>query len=426
MTSLVDNEKLKPGADQSGSDEYTACDLMTAVGKVSEETLTFEFEHRFALLILKPQAHFKYVPPADAVFTYRNNGTLSDLTVDVTAKNVKLNNVTPCKMDDGSFRAIVLPTKTATAIAGSYSITDVSTSGTSTDKTLTYSFTPSTAFTAGCCYTLEVKSPLSAIEKTRELTPGDFVFFTANNKIEIFPGDGVFEGNTIPDYKDAAGMVITCDPEKMTDPECNKKGWTHAYVMGLENIGAAKWGDKVDEPDIPNMTTNDLLENNMNGYSETQVILNTYDDTQLKNTYKAFFKIKDYRTKNKIPNDENICSPWFMPSIGQWFDLLINIGGKSPRTFERQSAYSLETLIYGTETREKISKQLAKAGSTLGEIVGNRNIFRCTTESNVATDAWILIWHFEMLDGVFWERVAVKTYSKLSDSGYNVRPFFAF
>ena len=57
-------------------------------------------------------------------------------------KNVKLNNVTPCKMDDGSFRAIVLPTKTATAIAGSYSITDVSTSGTSTDKTLTYSFTP--------------------------------------------------------------------------------------------------------------------------------------------------------------------------------------------------------------------------------------------------------------------------------------------
>lgn len=426
MTSLVDNEKLKPGADQSGSDEYTACDLMTAVGKVSEETLTFEFEHRFALLILKPQAHFKYVPPADAVFTYRNNGTLSDLTVDVTAKNVKLNNVTPCKMDDGSFRAIVLPTKTATAIAGSYSITDVSTSGTSTDKTLTYSFTPSTAFTAGCCYTLEVKSPLSAIEKTRELTPGDFVFFTANNTIEIFPGDGVFEGNTIPDYKDAAGMVITCDPEKMTDPECNKKGWTHAYVMGLENIGVAKWGDKVDEPDIPNMTTNDLLENNMNGYSETQVILNTYDDTQLKNTYKAFFKIKDYRTKNKIPNDENICSPWFMPSIGQWFDLLINIGGKSPRTFERQSAYSLETLIYGTETREKISKQLAKAGSTLGEIVGNRNIFRCTTESNVATDAWILIWHFEMLDGVFWERVAVKTYSKLSDSGYNVRPFFAF
>lgn len=63
MTSLVDNEKLKPGVDQSGSDEYTACDLMTAVGKVSEETLNFEFEHRFALLILKPQAHSNMFHP---------------------------------------------------------------------------------------------------------------------------------------------------------------------------------------------------------------------------------------------------------------------------------------------------------------------------------------------------------------------------
>lgn len=68
---------------------------------------------------------------------------------------------------------------------------------------------------------------------------------------------------------------------------------------GIGKHRSGKWGDKVDEPDIPNMTTNDLLENNMNGYSETQVILNTYDDTQLKNTYKAFFKIKDYRTKIK-------------------------------------------------------------------------------------------------------------------------------
>ena len=53
-------------------------------------------------------------------------------------------------------------------------------------------------------------------------------------------------------------------------------------------------------------------------------------------------------------------------SIGQWFDLLINIGGKSPRTFERQSAYSLETLIYGTETREKISKTISQSRKYVG------------------------------------------------------------
>ena len=59
---------------------------------------------------------------------------------------------------------------------------------------------------------------------------------------------------------------------------------------GIGKHRSGKMGDKVDEPDIPNMTTNDLLENNMNGYSETQVILNTHDDTQLKNTYKAFLR----------------------------------------------------------------------------------------------------------------------------------------
>lgn len=424
MASLAGNDKLQPKTDQSDSDKYTACDLMTAVGVVSgDTTLNFKFEHRFALLVLQPQAHFKYVPPTDAVFTYRSNATLSDLIVDVTAKNVELNGVSPYKMNDGSFRAIILPTETETKITGSYSTTDVTSN---TDKMLTYSGTPRT-FAAGNCYTLEVKSPLPVSEKIRELTPGDFVFFTANNKIEIFPGDGVFEGDKIPDYENAVGMVITSDPGKMTDPKCIEKKWTHAYVMALKNIGVGRWGDEaVDESEISNMTTDDRLEDNMNGYSETEVILNAYNDTQLKNTYTAFKMIKDYRTTdNKKPKDETVCSPWFMPSIGQLFDLLINITGRSPRDFERQNIYSLETLKYGTETKEKINKQLAKAGSSLGEASGNRNIFRCSTEST-QSDAWILIWHFEMTSTVFWDRVAVRTYQKSAITGYNVRPFFAF
>ena len=432
MTSLVDNEKLKPGADQSGSDEYTACDLMTAVGKVSEETLTFEFEHRFALLILKPQAHFKYVPPADAVFTYRNNGTLSDLTVDVTAKNVKLNNVTPCKMDDGSFRAIVLPTKTATAIAGSYSITDVSTSGTSTDKTLTYSFTPSTAFTAGCCYTLEVKSPLSAIEKTRELTPGDFVFFTANNKIEIFPGDGVFEGNTIPDYKDAAGMVITCDPERMTDERCNKKGWNHAYVMMLDSLKEGNWGPMdLIEADIDTISIADVkskhdfsrIKNNMNGYSETlQMLANHEGDASFVSDCRAFYLVKTYNNSNKVP-DGIERSPWFLPSIGQWFDVLVNICGKSPENFRHNTGNGLQDEKWGQETLDKLEGQLSKVGKSLPQFNVNYRLgFSCSSQYD-KDRSWMLLWHID--DPLYkWERVCLQGYNKTS--AWHVRPFFAF
>mgnify|MGYP000567979562 CR=1 FL=1 len=27
-----------------------------------------------------------------------------------------------------------------------------------------------------------------------------------------------------------------CDPERMTDERCNKKGWNHAYVMMLDSL----------------------------------------------------------------------------------------------------------------------------------------------------------------------------------------------
>ena len=72
---------------------------------------------------------------------------------------------------------------------------------------------------------LRGEKPLSAIEKTRELTPGDFVFFTANNKIEISRKMESLRA-TQSRLQDAADVYLRS--EKMTDPECNKKGWTHA------------------------------------------------------------------------------------------------------------------------------------------------------------------------------------------------------
>ena len=36
-------------------------------------------------------------------------------------------------------------------------------------------------------------------------------------------------------------MVITCDPERMTDERCNKKGWNHAYVMMLDSLKAVSY-----------------------------------------------------------------------------------------------------------------------------------------------------------------------------------------
>lgn len=50
------------------------------------------------------------------------------------------------------------------------------------------------------------------------------------------------EDGKIYDYENAIGMVITCDPERMTDERCNKKGWNHAYVMMLDSLKEGNWG----------------------------------------------------------------------------------------------------------------------------------------------------------------------------------------
>lgn len=142
------------------------------------------------------------------------------------------------------------------------------------------------------------------------------------------------ENGKIYDYQNAIGMVITCDSKKMTDVKCNENGWTHAYVMGFENLGTGRWGgmERIEEGITP-MTKDDEIEKNMNGYSETEQMLKNYT-ANVQGSYSAFESIRKYRDSNKIPDGLNR-SPWFVPSIGQWFDMLVNICGKSPRDFSK-------------------------------------------------------------------------------------------
>ena len=49
------------------------------------------------------------------------------------------------------------------------------------------------------------------------------------------------------------------------------------------------------------------IQDNMNGYSETETILANHSSGDF-SKYTAFKRIEEYRKKNLIP--ENICSPW--------------------------------------------------------------------------------------------------------------------
>ena len=105
---------MPPAADQSDAGKYAASDLMIATGSpdtgnegTGRKTLNLSFAHQFTLLILEPQIHVTCVEPADAGFTYRNQSTT--WAPDTKARQVTMNGIKACKMDNGTFRAIIAP-----------------------------------------------------------------------------------------------------------------------------------------------------------------------------------------------------------------------------------------------------------------------------------------------------------------------------
>ena len=425
IASLAANNSLQPGTSQATAADYTACDLMTASGTPTvnatdpaKKILTLNFKHQFALLVLKPQVFVACTPPAGAGFVYRS--TAMSPIMDTKATSVTLNGVTACKMSDGSYRAIVMPNASAAPIAGEYKTSDGKTDD--ANKTIVYSGNNST-FVTGNCYTLEVNSPFPGSGSTeRALAPGDFVFHGASN-IEIYPGDGPLTSGKIPDYSDAVGMVTTCAPERMTDEGCKDNNWNHAYVMGLVNCGGSmNWGPNVDESVLPNTMRDNGAENNMNGYTETEAMLTERVSKGDLSSYGTFNAINTYRTSNPVPSGlSGKRSPWFAPSVGQWFDVMANICERSPKTFRNNTAvYSWIDNSYGTEMWNKINSQLNKVEKPLSLITATSVVFLCSSEAD-ASNGWSANW----LNGA--AQVELGTIPKSVVYALRVvRPFFAF
>lgn len=420
--SLAKNEKLQPAKDQSSVQEYAASDLMIATGtpdtsNPSQIVLNLQFKHQFTLLVVHPQAYIGCYAPKDAGFVYHQESRILD--TDSLARSVSLNGVIPCQVDSMRYCAIVLPQENS-KISGNYTTTH----GISNErKKINYSGS-STAFAPGKCYTLKVISPIPGRGSTeRKLYPGDFVFQNETEKrIEVHPGNSSLDENgKIYDYQNAIGMVITCSPDRMTDSECNAEGWNHAYVMGLKNLGVALWGvNNQMAEDIPAMTQYDKIEDNMNGFSETRQLL--LGKAGLATNYVST-TIASQRKKEAVPEGIKR-SPWFLPSIGQWFDMLANIGGRSPRDFGDNTAFGLNDLNWGQETLDKLTEQLSKVGSSLPAFKDDFRLgFSCSSQYN-ETRSWMLLWHIGDPDYLTWDRVCLQGFSK--SSAWNVRLFFAF
>lgn len=103
-------------------------------------------------------------------------------------------------------------------------------------------------------------------------------------------------------------------------------GWTHGYAMALTNAtNGCQWGNNgIDETVLPNYNGDyDTFIINKDGYTESLAIKNAYSST-LQSAHPVFY----YALNCKVTTPTN-SSGWYLPSVGQWWDILINLGGMS-------------------------------------------------------------------------------------------------
>lgn len=361
-------------------DVLAANDLMTATALPSQAAadrgaLVLNFKHEYALLVIKPMLMSPCIPPA-GVTAYSYHAGARQWGIDRNIQQgwefkMLINNAKACEMNDGTYRILTQATNTGSFIECDYTTHD---DYYGLYRVIAKGSAIPGGFQANTCYTLEVRcTERTGTAVERALQPGDFVY-QHNSKIEIYPGDGEVDAEgKIPAYAKAVGIVVTTDPARLTDAECNAKGWNHAYVMGLANISPGQktlWmkngrslSTPYPYPPVANMNT---AETYMNGYAETETMLKK---TPLSD-YPIFAALQQYRKDNTVPTGIDR-SPWFIPSIGQWFDVMITICGKSPHDFATKEI--AEVGGWGAwqssgdervEMLDKANKYLAKIGTT--------------------------------------------------------------
>ena len=195
----------------------------------------------------------------------------------------------------------------------------------------------------GTTYTL--KSDLLIVEYSlADARVGDFYCRNDKNEGYLIPGDASL---TTEQQTACIGIVYSTDVSRIgtaAKQALTKKGVNtpHGLVMALTNASeGCRWGEYGKDENSggadgePFKANTDQLQkqyNNVDGYGETHWIINTYrnDGTALPDTYTAFYRASRYGTAEsstgKYAAPEKTTG-WFLPSMGQWWDILSNLGG---------------------------------------------------------------------------------------------------
>jgi len=218
----------------------------------------------------------------------------------------------PFHLSKGNYRYIIKP-GTSTPIWGSYCPT--------TSSTTNNVFNKAFSVASGTYQTMNVDG--GAVGTSHTLAIGDYYL----NDGSIIPNA------TANKYLlDKTIGVLFSTSTSATD---KGHGWAHGYAIALTNATTrCQWSTNNNDEALTNYDDYTVFILNKDGYTETQTIKSHGLNAFNKDNYPSFWYALNYGSDNEPGTTQyaapNICSGWYLPSIGQWYDICVNLGGMSP------------------------------------------------------------------------------------------------
>ncbi|CAG9898106.1 hypothetical protein BOVA604_3343 [Bacteroides ovatus] len=232
-----------------------------------------------------------------------------------------------------------------------------------------------------------------------DMKPGDFFYRTADGtgwavsdgglrKVNHATGEKEWEtpAQSPVDFTDGRvciGIVFQTESKRISALE-KAKGWTHGYVMALTDAAEkCTWGDKTIDEDtgemteginyFPNLATNFDMYGDIDGYGKKVYIagqklagVTTADGT----LYDVFYHSENYGTDDSgqyaAPAD-GTTSGWYLPTIGQWWDILENLGDANGLIALRNSSGTTVELKNGVSqvAIDRMNELMSASGQTV-------------------------------------------------------------
>lgn len=355
-------------SDQSTLEKYIASDLLYTSSKVMATSQNLTYSHKMAQIIVD-------VTVSNA--NYLLNSEVQSLTIAGLKTNCTVTNYTK------STNEVCTPTFTAGATTATISAYPHSKSSTSTTSTATFimcvpaqTISTSQVFTVtvgGTAYTGKLSTAQnldwgSAYNISINISPSRYLYFNCSSvEIGYFygkyaNGQPVIIKNTSADITSASAKGITpvamifSKTTSSTDDTSN--GWTHGYAISLKNVSTSSaWRTSGSGTDLSKQWAYDYSNatKNYDGYKYTKEIVNN----KTLSNYPAFNVAYNYNVKVS-----GASSGWYLPSIGQWYLLIVNVGKATGATTQNDAvAYWFREVFSLATLKTNLNNALKIVGS---------------------------------------------------------------